>query len=542
MRALAASDGGRSALIAPGCLPTSFASMARRAAHAEAALGALGIARGDVVAWTTTRRASTAAAIATLPRGCTLAPLSTTLTDGLAADVLARLAPKAVVLAPGERSSIERAARSMRLALLEAVDDGSGEAGSFELAVLDRGASLDRVERVPEEWALIGATSGTTGRPKLVPHGRRAIVATALAHGARLALGPEDCAAHLSPLHLAGGIRSGYFQGLLNGGATNVLAEFDLEAFVREAAAGRVTHVSTSFAFFRELLGRLDAGLAFAPGRLRFVRIASGRMAPDEMDRLEARLGVPVLTGLASSEAGTVAQQGVPPAVRVRGSVGAPVACEVRVVDERGMDVPAGEAGELWVRGPQVIARYHDDPELDARAFVDGWFRMGDLVRLDARGEIHVVGRVKDVINRGGEKIAPAEIDDALCALDGVVDAAAFALPHERLGEEVAAAVVLAPWARLSAEAVSAAVRERLGPRRAPRRLWFVDAIPRNPAGKVMRASLPAWVGFDPGDVGASGRDTKDAPAARRGDLRGVGARARSGRCRARVRFRRPGR
>jgi len=111
LRALAASDGGRPALIAPGCLPMSFASMARRAAHAEAALGALGIARGDVVAWTTTRRASTAAAIATLPGGCTLAPLSTMLTDGLAADVLARLAPKAVVLAPGERSSIERAAR-----------------------------------------------------------------------------------------------------------------------------------------------------------------------------------------------------------------------------------------------------------------------------------------------------------------------------------------------------------------------------------------------------------------------------------------------
>ncbi|CAG0966676.1 HIP---CoA ligase [Burkholderiales bacterium] len=493
--AIAAERPAAHALLADGRRPMTFGSMARRIERMRLWLGDAGVERGDVVIWSTAARPATAAAIAILPVSSTLVPLSATLTPDVATDAMARLGPMAVAIAPGESSPIAVAARALGLAVLEVVDDASGEAGAFDLARPAR--TLPRGNRLPPAWALVGMTSGTTGRPKLVPHGHRQVMETARVHGGRLALGPDDISGHLSPLHLAGGIRSAYLQGLLNGGATNILPEFDVEAFVSECAGGRVTHVSASFTFFRELLARFDAGSPFDRGRLRFVRVASGRLEAGEMDRLEARLGVPVVTGLASSEAGTTAQQGLPPAPRVRGSVGAPLGCEVRLVDDGGRVVGAGEVGEIQVRGPQVFDGYVDDPELDARTFVEGWFRLGDLARFDARGELHVVGRAKEVINRGGEKISPVEIDDALRAVDGVADAAAFAIAHPRLGEEVVAAVVLRPGADADAERIAGAVRERLGARRAPRRIWFVDSLPRTDAGKLRRAALPAWVGFE---------------------------------------------
>jgi hypothetical protein len=149
----------------------------------------------------------------------------------------------------------------------------------------------------------------------------------------------------------------------------------------------------------------------------------------------------------------------------------------------------------MQVRGPQLFDGYFDDPELNAASFVDGWFRMGDLARFDADGELHLVGRVKEIINRGGDKIAPLEIDAMLRAIPGVADAAAFGIPHPRLNEEVVAAVVAQPGASLSADEILKRAREVLGANRAPRRVWFVDALPRTDAGKLRRHDLPAWVG-----------------------------------------------
>ena len=172
------------------------------------------------------------------------------------------------------------------------------------------------------------------------------------------------------------------------------------------------------------------------------------------------------------------------------------VDCEVRLVDADGRVVPPGEVGEIQVRGPQVFDGYFDDPELDAASFLDGWFRMGDLGRFDDAGELCLAGRVKEVINRGGDKISPLEIDAVLRSFPGVSDAAAFAVPHPRLGEEVVAAVVVRPGVPLGAETVLAHANRVLGANRAPRRVWFVDGLPRTDGGKIRRGELPALVGF----------------------------------------------
>jgi len=484
------------ALLAPGRRTLTMGSLAAHIDRIRRTLSGWGIARGDVIAWSGGDRVDTAAAAAIMPVSCTLAPLNAAATYDSLCDVLARLKPKAVVVPARDDAPVVRAARHLGLAEITVDSAGRGEAGSFDLVLSRPASSLDRSDRLSPAWALIGATSGSTGRPKLVSHGHRQIIVCALATGERLALGPGDVSAHLRPFHLAGGIRNSFMLALCCGGAVNVLPENDLEMLADECARGNVTYVSASFTLYRELITRLESGRGFEKGRLRFVRVASGRLEPEEMDRLEHLLGVPVVTGLASSETGTTAQQALPPAPRKRDSVGTPVECEVRLVGDDGRVVERGAVGELQVRGPQIFDGYVDDPELNAAAFVDGWFRMGDLARIDEDGEIHLVGRANEVINRGGEKISPVEIDAALRSLSGVADAAAFGVEHPRLGQEVVAAVVRRPGATLTEDEVQGHVRARLGARSAPRRVWFVDALPRNEAGKLKRRELAAWVGY----------------------------------------------
>jgi amino acid adenylation domain-containing protein len=492
--ALAAEHPSAVALRAPGRPAMSFGELGSRIHAVGARLGAWGIGRGDIVAWTTDARAESAAALAIMPVAATLAPLDPGMTADAYLALLQRLKPKAVATPAGSEHPIGEAARRLGIAEISVVPDANGAAGAFDLELSRPEASLESVRVAAPEMAYVSATSGTTGRPKLVPHGQRQIMLTVRAMGECLAMGPGDVSAHVAPLHLANGIRASFLLSLIGGGAVACLPVGDVDAFLAAVENGEISYTSASYTFMRELLQRVDAGRRVGKGRLRLLRVASGRLEPDEMDRLATAFDTPIVTGLASTESGFVAHQRLPPAVRSRDSVGPPLACEIRLVDEQGHKLAPGAIGEIQVRGPQVFAGYFDDPELTARAFAGDWFRMGDLGRFDDDGELHVVGRIDDVINRGGEKISPVEIDAVLRTIPGVADAAAFAMPHPRLGEELVAAVVRMPGNRLDAQSAMAQARARLGPRRAPRHLWFVDALPRNHAGKLLRRSLPEWV------------------------------------------------
>ena len=504
------------ALVAPGRLPMTFRALAQQIARVRASLDGLGIGRGDVVVWRTGDRAQTGAALATMPVSSTLAPLGIHATEAAAHDLFARLRPKALVVPPNGDEALERAAHVHGSAVLVAAHAGD-EVGAFDLALRRPGAALDR-RGAPRDarQALIGATSGTTGRPKLVPHGHRQILRTAWAVGERTGMGPGDVSGHVMPMHLAGGIRSAFFQTLCVGGAVCCLPEADVGALIDAIAAGEVTYTSASFTMQREMLQRLAGRAGFDHGRLRYVRVASGRLDAEEMDRLEQALGVPVVTGLASSEAGTIAQQD-PARPRKRGVVGPPLDTEMRIVGDDGRAVAPGEVGEIQVRGPQLFDGYVDDDALNAASFADGWFRMGDLARLDEDGDLAVSGRLKDVINRGGDKIAPLEIDALLASLPGVVEAATFGVPHPRLGEEVVAAVVLADGASADGDSLLEAVRMHLGARRSPRRVYFVESLPRTDAGKLRRADLAAWVGYvaEPGGNDAATMPDVESPIER---------------------------
>jgi oxalate---CoA ligase len=201
-------------------------------------------------------------------------------------------------------------------------------------------------------------------------------------------------------------------------------------------------------------------------------------------------LGAPLLVALTSTESSAIAVSPLPPRERRRGSVGLPMVNEVRIRGDDGRFCPSGEIGEIVVQGPLVFDGYLDDPDLNAVSFTDGWLRTGDLGWLDADGYLFLSGRAKDIINRGGEKISPVEIDAAIQSVDGVRAAAAFGIPHPTLGEELVAAVVREPGANITESDVIERVRQQMGIARLPRCIWFVDELPRTDTGKIRRPEL----------------------------------------------------
>ena len=496
-------------LLAPGRAPMRYGPMAEHVAQVLERFGAWGIARGDIVAASAVDRATACMLLAVAPSACTIAMLSAALGVDGGGELLDRMRARAVLVPAGGETALGAAAAARGIARIEVAPAGDA-AGAFELSLADAGRTLDGTPPLHDaRWAHIGVTSGTTSRPKIVPYRHDSLVAITAAMGELLALGPADASGLVTPIHLANGQRTGFLLPVMNGACVECLPEADVDALLDAIRADRLSYFTASFTIMRALLERLGPGGRVHSARLRFVRVASGALDPGELAALERALGVPTIVGLATTETGIVTHQRLPPAPRTLGGLGQPVLCELRIVGADGRDVAPGEVGEVLVRGPQVFDGYLDDDALSASALADGWYRPGDLARIGDDGELRLAGRAAEVVNRGGDKISPLEVDAALRAIPGVADAAAFGVAHPTLGQELAAAVVPARDASLTEADVLAAASARLGARRAPRRVWIVDALPRNATGKVVRSRLPALVGY----VAPAAPPASEAPA-----------------------------
>ena len=231
---------------------------------------------------------------------------------------------------------------------------------------------------------------------------------------------------------------------------------------------------------------------------LRFIRSSSSSLPPRVMEELEAAFGCPVIESYGMTEAAhQMASNPLPPAPRHPGSVGVAAGPEIAIASEEGAALLApGETGEVVIRGPNVTAGYENNPAANAEAFVDGWFRTGDRGTLDAAGYLRLAGRLKEIINRGGEKIGPREVDEVLMDHPAVAQAVAFAVPHARLGEDVAAAVVLKRGADADERALKDFAARRLAGFKVPRRVLFLDEIPKGPTGKLQRVGLAGKLGL----------------------------------------------
>jgi acyl-CoA synthetase (AMP-forming)/AMP-acid ligase II len=290
------------------------------------------------------------------------------------------------------------------------------------------------------------------------------------------------------PLFHVHGLIASTLATLATGGTVVVPGRFSPLSFWRVARDHHVTWYSAVPTLHQLLLARAEPGSSRPEGaaRLRFIRSGSAALAPQAMHDLETAFGAPVLESYGMTEAAhQMASNPLPPAVRKPGSVGPATGVAISTIDAEGRHLIQGERGEVVIKGATVIRGYENNPEANAESFVDGWFRTGDEGYLDGDGYLTLVGRIKELINRGGEKISPREIDEVLLAHPSVAEAVAFGVPHPTWGEEVAAAVVLRE--PVSKSELLAYCRERMADFKRPKQIYITEAIPRTATGKVQR-------------------------------------------------------
>jgi acyl-CoA synthetase (AMP-forming)/AMP-acid ligase II len=344
---------------------------------------------------------------------------------------------------------------------------------------------------LPQDVALFLHTSGTTSRPKGVPLTHANLMRSVGNIAAHYQLGPADVGLVVMPLFHVHGLIGATLAPLFAGGTVVVPPRFSAHSFWPAVQAHGVTWYSAVPTIHQVLVSRADADGAPHRSGFRFIRSCSSALAPATLAALEDRFGAPVLEAYAMTEAShQMTSNPLPPAVHKPGSVGQGANVDVAVMDEAGNLLPAGTSGEVVVRGANVTHGYHNNPEANAQAFTAGWFRTGDRGVLDADGYLTLVGRIKELINRGGEKISPLEVDAALLAHPAVAEAASFAAPDAKYGEEVHAAVVLK--AEATPAELAAHCLERLADFKVPKVFHVVKELPKGPTGKVQRRFMAA--------------------------------------------------
>jgi len=391
------------------------------------------------------------------------------------------------VVAEGGNQAVKQTATALGLPVWTPAIGGGG---GVQLAGLPQAARGSTPAPGPAAAALFLHTSGTTSRPKGVPLSHANVLRSSLNVAAHYSLTPADRSLVVMPLFHVHGLIGATLSTLAAGGAVIVPPRFSASDFWELVRDHRATWYSAVPTIHQVLLARADSDGA-PSGGMRFIRSCSSALAPAILAKLENRFGAPVLEAYGMTEAAhQVASNPLPPSAHKPGTVGPGSAVEVAIIDAAGRHLAPNTPGEVVIRGPNVMRGYRNNPEANAAAFIDGWFRTGDTGVLDGDGYIALIGRIKELINRGGEKISPAEIDAVLLEHPAIAEAAAFGVPDAKYGEEVWAAVVLKSDA--TADQLRAFCRSRLADFKVPKVIRITSALPKTATGKVQRRDLAA--------------------------------------------------
>jgi acyl-CoA synthetase (AMP-forming)/AMP-acid ligase II len=349
----------------------------------------------------------------------------------------------------------------------------------------------------PDDLAMVLHTSGTTARPKIVPLTQRNLAESAGNISRSLALTASDRCLNPMPLFHIHGLMAGLLAPLTVGGAVICTPGFDAFKFFEWIDELKPTWYTAVPTMHHLILARARRnGEVIASNPLRFLRSSSASLPPEVMAELEAAFGAPMIEAYGMTEAShQMASNPLPPAERKPGSVGTGT-IDIAIMNDAGDLLSTGERGEVVIKGASVVAGYENNPEANAKAFTDGWFRTGDQGYLDADGYLFLTGRLKEIINRGGEKISPREVDEVLLGHPEVEEAVAFAVPHGKLGEDIAAAVVLGEGATAGEGDLRSFAAERLADYKVPRTFVILEQIPKGPTGKVQRVGLAKQLGL----------------------------------------------
>jgi acyl-CoA synthetase (AMP-forming)/AMP-acid ligase II len=481
---LGAAPGGRTALVVPESgAAISYDSLRAQVFDVAAAFAAAGVTSDDRVAVALPNGPATIVSFLAASLAGTAAPLNPAYRFEefrfYLDDTNAR-----VLVAPAEGADdARRAAQEKGIPILTASTDAAG------ITRLDVSGPGRDFAPPPDRIALVLHTSGSTGRPKRVPltHLNLAVSIQNIVNTYKLS--PDDVSLCLMPLFHVHGLMASLMATFQAGGTVVVPARFNPLSFWRTVRDHRVTWYSAVPTIHQLILARLGAERPAGAEQLRFIRSCSASLPAETAERIEAAIGAPVLEAYGMTEAShQMASNPLPPDARKFGTVGCGTGVRISIMDDQGNHLASGGLGEVVIQGPNVIEGYENNPDANATSFSNGWFRTGDQGILDPEGYLRLTGRLKELINRGGEKISPREIDETLLGHPAVAEAVAFGVPHPTWGEEVNAAVVLREPA--AAADLIAYCRDRLSEFKCPKKVHIVETIPRTATGKIQRGNV----------------------------------------------------
>ncbi len=485
--ALLAGAADHPAIIAPDKPTITYQQLRENVLGLAVQLNSFGLGRGDRIAIAMQNGPENIITFLGVAMAATAAPLNPKYKQEEFAFYYEDTQAKALITLPGTLGAAH-AAVTPDMMIISAIYNHDGTI-SFE-AEKGRTAPRDPELAQPEDVAMILHTSGTTSRPKRVPIRHRNMAASARNISGTYSLSEQDTALCVMPLFHIHGIVASMLSTLASGGTLVCPPGFDALKFWGWVDAYKPTWYSAVPTMHQMLLARADRNTEIIKANpFRFIRSSSAALPPVVLERLEAVFGAPVLESYGMTEAThQMASNPLPPAAHRAGTVGYGFGVEVGIMDEQGNLLERGAKGEIVVKGPNVVDGYENNPEANAAAFVNGWFRTGDQGIISDDGYLALTGRIKELINRGGEKIAPIEIDDVLLRHPAVTEALAFAVPHKTLGEDVHAAVVLRE--QVSENELKAHCAASLAEFKVPRKFHILQEMPKGATGKPQRINM----------------------------------------------------
>lgn len=484
------------AIGAPGRSPLRYKNLRELARTTVADLNRMNIGRNDRVAIVLPNGPEMAASFIAIGCGATTAPLNPAYRAEEFDFYLSDLGAKALVILENMESPAREIARARKIPVVT-LKPGD-KAGAFTLHGDAAAGTCEAGFAGQDDIALVLHTSGTTSRPKIVPLSQTNVTASAYHIGHTLALREEDVCLNIMPLFHIHGLIAATLSTIAAGASVVCTPGFNALKFFSWMEEARPTWYTAVPTMHQAILARADRNVEIIKnGRLRLIRSSSSSLPPQVMEALEATFKVPVVEAYGMTEAShQMASNPLPPKSRFAGSVGLAAGPDVAIMDDAGTLLPAGSLGEVVIRGRNVTKGYESNPEANAKAFSNGWFRTGDQGVIDADGYLRLTGRLKELINRGGEKISPLEVDTVIMDHPAVAQVVTFAMPHDMLGEEIAAAVVLREGAACDERELRTFVGSRVADFKVPRKILFLTEIPKGATGKLQRIGLAEKLGL----------------------------------------------
>ena len=468
-------------------------------ARTVARLNELGAGRNDRVAIVLPNGPEMAACFLAVASGTASAPLNPAYRQDEFEFYLGDLNAKLLIAMQGVDTPARAAAAKLGVPIVELVPDTAAGAGSFTLQGTGAGSpAANGGFAQPDDVAMVLHTSGTTSRPKIVPLSQKNLCASAGNIRRTLAFTTSDRGLNIMPLFHIHGLIAGVLAPVSAGSEVFCSPGFDALKFFGWMDECHPTWYTAVPTMHQAILTRAPRNKEIiAKNPLRFLRSSSSSIPPQVITELEAVFGSPLIEAYGMTEAThQMASNPLPPAKRKPGAVGLAAGPEVQIMDEAGNILAPDTVGEIVIRGANVTTGYENNPKANAEGFTNGWFRTGDQGVKDAEGYVSLTGRLKEIINRGGEKISPREIDEVIMDHPAVSQVVCFAVPHPKLGEEVGAAVVLKEGATATEKDIQAFVATRVADFKVPKKVLILPEIPKGATGKLQRIGLAQKLGL----------------------------------------------